>query len=123
MRSAFFPVFVVTCWGLGADVAGRPAAARGDDRASKAEQSIPDVAALEAVRNTRGDLAAAELLWQMARKGRLTRSLLKQAADADAELHARAAGATYAGDADPYLPDTPREGRSSAEHGLDETDA
>ena len=28
--------------------------------------------------------------------------LLRQAAEADAEVHARAAGATYAGDADPY---------------------
>lgn len=39
-------------------------------------------------------------------------ALLKQAADADAELHARAAGASYAGDADPYLPEPgPRHGQ------------
>ena len=39
-------------------------------------------------------------------------SLLKQAAQADAELHAQAAGASFAGDADPYLPDpAPRDGR------------
>ena len=42
-------------------------------------------------------------------------SLLKQAADSDAELHARAAGASFAGDSDPYLPDPPpRDGQDES---------
>ena len=39
--------------------------------------------------------------------------LLRQAAEADAEVHARAAGATFAGDADPYR--HPEESDTSAE--------
>jgi len=80
MRSALFLLFLVAYWGLGAEVGGGPSEACAENGTPETQQSVPDVSAFQTIRNTRGDLAAVEMLWQVAREGRLARPLLKQAA-------------------------------------------